>query len=998
MAAESSSGGSTNHEENNDGGDRIDVVTWVRKHLEGAHLDLLREMLGCFANSLMAAEVRSMCGADYAERSTERVNSSNGYRRLVWDTHAGTISLALPRLRHGSYFPAWLPKRSKSRRRAERAIVHVIAEAYLAGVSTRMVDGLVRALSIEGISESQVSQMAKSLDRQVAAFRNRPLDAGPYSYVWIDGLTQRRLEHGRIVNVVTAIASGVSANGNKELLGLDVFTAEDGAAWTDFLRDLVARGLSGVRLVVADSHPGLKAAIAELLPGAVWQRSRVHALRDLLTAVAKPAQTLVAILINSIYAQPNATAVWAQHARIVEELHERFPEAAVLLTETGPDMLAFTGFPKEHWRQVWSNNPRESLNGLNSVSIRHHLPNFFVLAPGQRSIRRHASNGVAGGGKHDREGKAKAQALAVAPKLPVSVGTRFNTLAGRLPTNWLTTNLASAIDTLANALPGRLILRRRHPATVGAIRIPAWLETVAVIMGLTAAFAAHAINIFNFPRYDLDEGTYMSSAWAILNDQLTAYPYGYGHPPFGWMQIAAWIRLTGGFSTFGNAINSGRVLMLFYALGSSCLVYLIAHRMSGRRTIGLLAMTLFSFSPLSLVYQRQVFLDNIGVFWLLLSLYLIVAGKSRLSYIVGAGLSFGFALLSKETFVILVPVMIYALWLHTTKYQRLFGLITFTYTVVGLGSAFVLMAFLKGELFPYAWHLPWDHHPHLSLLDTLATQVQRSQSGGNFSDSWYTWTHGDSLLIVLSIVATIFNLIVGLWKRNQLFLALSAVSYWALLLRGGVVFTFYIIVLVPLVALNAALAVDTIMNWIRRLVRVELACTLLVVSITGSIMVNDLSHADIAFTQHPTSAQTQSMVWIRNHVAHNAVVVINSYLYMDLRQPGGEGVGDGATYPYAHVYWNIAYDPELHDGLLQNNWDRIDYIVADSGMLYDIAMVGGPMLLIATALHHSFLRQEFRADQNDKQIVISIYQVIHKQPPPLGMYGTPRSATLDSTT
>jgi 4-amino-4-deoxy-L-arabinose transferase-like glycosyltransferase len=503
-----------------------------------------------------------------------------------------------------------------------------------------------------------------------------------------------------------------------------------------------------------------------------------------------------------------------------------------------------------------------------------------------------------------------------------------------------------------------------------------------VIAGLALSFAAHAINVFNYPRYELDEGTYMSSAWAILNGQVTAYPYGYGHPPWGWMQIAGWVQLIGGFFTFGNALNTGRALMLLYALGSAWLVYLIAHRMSGRRSVGLLAMVLFSFSPLSLVYQRQVYLDNIGVFWLLLSLFLILAGKSRLSFIVPAGLAFGLALLSKEVFVVFVPVMIFALWLHTTRYQHAFGLVTFTFTVVALGSAFVLMAILKGELFPYSWHLPWDHHAHLSLFDTFAQQAQRTQNEGRFTDSWYTWTHADALFVTLGVLGPLFNVIVGWRNLNQLFLGLAALTYWAFLLRGGVILSFYIIVLIPLVALNAALAVHTMMNWTRRLVRAELVCALLIVAIAAGVVVNGVQHSGNAFTQHSTSAQTQSAIWVRNHVPRNAVVVINSYLFMDLRQPGGEGVGDGATFPYAHVYWNIAYDPELRSALLQDNWDRIDYIVADSEMLHDITTGGRPMSLIDTALQHSILRQEFRANDNDKQIVISIYQVMHKGPPP----------------
>ena len=204
--------------------------------------------------------------------------------------------------------------------------------------------------------------MAKRLEGMVDEFRNRPLDAGAYPYVWIDALTQRGREGGRIVNVGTAIATGVNADGYRELLGMDVFTAEDGAAWTQFLRGLVARGRSGVRLVISDDHLGLKQAIAAVLPGAGWQRGRVHFVRNLLTRGPKSAGTLVATLVRSIFAQPDQEAVWAQHARMVDQLPQRFPEAAARLAEAGPDLLAFTTFPREHWRQIWSHHPQERLN------------------------------------------------------------------------------------------------------------------------------------------------------------------------------------------------------------------------------------------------------------------------------------------------------------------------------------------------------------------------------------------------------------------------------------------------------------------------------------------------------------------------------------------------------------------------------------------------------------------------------------------------------------
>ena len=333
----------------------MDLLGWLRKHLEAADTDLLREMVLGFVQALMGAEADALCGAGLGERSPQRVNQRNGYRERRLDTRVGTLELAIPKLRAGSYYPDWL---LEPRRRAERALVAVVAECYVRGVSTRRVEGLVATLGIQSLSKSQVSELAKTLDSEVAAFRARPLDAGPYPYVWVDALAVKCREAGRIVNVACVVATGVNADGYREILGVDVLTSEDGAGWTAFLRDLVARGLSGVELVVSDAHAGLREAIAAVLPGSSWQRCRTHFIRNLLCRVPKSAQGLVATLVRSSFAQPDATSTWAQHARVVEQLTERFPQAAELLADAAADLLAFTAFPKEHWRQIWSNNPR----------------------------------------------------------------------------------------------------------------------------------------------------------------------------------------------------------------------------------------------------------------------------------------------------------------------------------------------------------------------------------------------------------------------------------------------------------------------------------------------------------------------------------------------------------------------------------------------------------------------------------------------------------------
>jgi 4-amino-4-deoxy-L-arabinose transferase-like glycosyltransferase len=558
-----------------------------------------------------------------------------------------------------------------------------------------------------------------------------------------------------------------------------------------------------------------------------------------------------------------------------------------------------------------------------------------------------------------------------------------------------------------------------------AIKLPAWLEAMFVVLALVGTFLTHAYNIFNFPRYELDEGTYISNAWAVTQGLISPYPYGYGHPPLAWIQIAAWLQLTGGPFTFGNALNSGRVFMLLYAIGSALLVYLIVRRWSGSRSAAFLALIIFSLSPLSVTFQRQIYLDNVSTFWLLLSLYLLAVSNSRLLYFVLAAISFGISVLSKEIMLLFLPVMLYAAWLHTTSFQRKFTFVSFAYIVIAVCSGFVLMAVLKDELFPYAWHLPWDTHDHLSMLDTFVGQAQRGQSNGSFSTSWAAWISLDKIFIVCSVAAPLFNLVYGLLSRSRLLLygllslppfrffnrafrqklksrdairvpdrhllvSLLAISFWMLLVRGGQVLSFYIIPLIPLIAMNVAITLNTILGWIGKVVRFDVVRAALLVVVLVALIPYNLNAMKGIFYQHPTSAQQQALVWVRDNVPHNSFIVINSYMYVDLRVPSGQGVGDGAPYPHAEVYWNVAGDPELHQQALDNNPDRIDYIVTDSEMLHDIQTVGGDMDIINHALKKSVLRAEFRADDQNLQIVIQVWQVIH-QNPPSNVYANPAS-------
>ncbi len=337
----------------------IDLSGFLDEHLAQASPDLLRQMLKTFAEALMSADADARCGAEYQQRSAQRTNSRNGYRERRWDTRTGSIEVAIPKLRAGSYFPEWLLER---RRRSEKALVTAVATSYLLGVSTRRMERLVATLGITGLSKSQVSVMAAELDEQVEAFRTRPLDAGPYTFLAADALTVRVREGGRVIKVAAMVATGINAEGYREILGLQLSTAEDGAGWLGFFRDLVARGLTGVGLVTSDAHPGLVDAIGATLPGAGWQRCRTHFAANLRAQTSKSAWPWVKALLHSVYDQPDAPAVHAQFDRMVTTLAEQLPEIADYLDEARADILAFTAFPKEVWRQIWSNNPNERLN------------------------------------------------------------------------------------------------------------------------------------------------------------------------------------------------------------------------------------------------------------------------------------------------------------------------------------------------------------------------------------------------------------------------------------------------------------------------------------------------------------------------------------------------------------------------------------------------------------------------------------------------------------
>jgi putative transposase len=338
----------------------IDPGRLLGQALSDASPDLMRSLLSTVINALLSADADAVCGAEYGVASPERVNTRNGYRHRDLDTRVGTIDVAIPKLRAGSYFPEWLLER---RKRAETALISVVATCYLLGVSTRRMDKLVQSLGITSLSKSQVSRMATDLDEQVTAFRTRPLEeSGPFTFLAADALTMKVREHGRVVNAVVLVATGVNAGGHREVLGVTVATSETKQAWNMFFADLVARGLTGVRLVTSDAHAGLVEAITANLPGATWQRCRTHYAANLMSVCPKSAWPAVKTMLHSVYDQPEATAVHAQFDKLLDSVTAKLPAVARHLDAARADILAFTGFPKEIWRQIWSNNPNERLN------------------------------------------------------------------------------------------------------------------------------------------------------------------------------------------------------------------------------------------------------------------------------------------------------------------------------------------------------------------------------------------------------------------------------------------------------------------------------------------------------------------------------------------------------------------------------------------------------------------------------------------------------------
>ena len=334
--------------------DMMDVQALVGKSADG---DFLRDMIGFAAQRLMELEVGGLTGAAYGEKDGERLVQRNGYRDRDWETRAGTVELRIPKLRKGSYFPGFL----EPRRMAEKALIAVIQEAYIQGISTRSVDDLVKAMGMSGISKSQVSRLCEEIDGRVKVFLNRPIE-GDWPYLWVDATYIKVRQAGRIVSVAVIIAVGVNSDGRREVLGMQIGHSEAEVFWTDFLRSLAHRGLRGVKLVISDSHQGIRASVSKVF-SATWQRCRVHFMRNALAHAGKSGRRVVSAFIATAFAQETPEAAKAQWRSVADQLRSSVPKLSALMDSAEEDVLAYMTFPAQHRTKLHSNNPIERLNG-----------------------------------------------------------------------------------------------------------------------------------------------------------------------------------------------------------------------------------------------------------------------------------------------------------------------------------------------------------------------------------------------------------------------------------------------------------------------------------------------------------------------------------------------------------------------------------------------------------------------------------------------------------
>jgi hypothetical protein len=500
-----------------------------------------------------------------------------------------------------------------------------------------------------------------------------------------------------------------------------------------------------------------------------------------------------------------------------------------------------------------------------------------------------------------------------------------------------------------------------------------------VAAALLAAFT-HAYNMFHYPLYLGDEGIYLEQAWAVLRQgQLAPYTYFYDHAPAGWLLIAIWeFLLPRHFLTFGMAINSARVLMLLLDIGSTVLLYRIAYRMTGSYFAAIATSIAFTLSPLEIYYQRMVLLDNIMVFWFLLTLELLTQESRRIMPLLASGFCFGMATLCKENALFFAPVLGYALYHKVCgTYQARFSIAGWTAAAAMLISLYPLYALLKGELFPAGSAIVGNGAPgaHVSLISTFLWQIGRHGGSILSADSqfwqyfWGKWWSKDPLIIIAGAVATSINLLIGLSNRERhrstLVASLLSIAFTIYLIRGSVMIDFYVVPVLPFLALNVGLLLARLANAPPRILGATVATVALIAMVVGFVA---QSHDEYLVDQ--TSLQVDQLAFIRQNIPSNAMVLIDDDLWVDLHEPNGTA----PIYPFAHSHWKIAADPAIKDKLLHDRWQNLDYLVLSNKLHYIFGLNNEQLAL--DAYNHSRLLARFE----EGDVELEVRQVIKPEP------------------
>lgn len=464
------------------------------------------------------------------------------------------------------------------------------------------------------------------------------------------------------------------------------------------------------------------------------------------------------------------------------------------------------------------------------------------------------------------------------------------------------------------------------------------------VLGVAAAYTG--FNLFHYPQYELDEGTYVSSAWTMVTRyKLFYYTYAYAHPPLGWFQLGVWSELTGGFDQFGMSINSGRVFMLVIAVLSTLMIFWIVMAQTGRSSAAALAGLFYSASPLAISLHRQVYLDNIGTLWLLASILLVQTAKNRLSRIILSAVTFGIAFLTKEVFLAFLPGMVVLVFFAAHPLQRRFSVPLWLMTSLSFISTFTLLAFLKDELLPPG--MLWSStKPHVSLLETYTHQASRGGGGlldphGSFWHNADLWWVNAPVFMTVGTAATFLCLLFWRKDRATFSLAILAVSFVLFLGRGGIVIYYYVIPLLAIMALAVGFISGHLVNWMSRWggVRYVMSPLLLV----GCILYAGYTGArnDLNFSVDATTSQTQAATWVARNLSPGSMIIMDAYAWQDLR---GTSLTRGQPFLHAHYYWPLLSDPGLTTSELNNNWQTIDYLMVSPNTLQDARSNALPLL------------------------------------------------------